>query len=287
MSTILSEADYLVGITEDKPFTGKVVIFSFEYFDKIEVPSLEVEESNFVLPSQSEEKMSQNIYRRVGAEKDLKDLNLMFSQLCFQVTIESNKSDVEMREIICRISKETHLSLFICVVLSHGHSDTKFKTSNNMDMCIKIDIMNELEKSHNLKDTVKIYIGNFCRSDGSEAFVNSDSSQHLDAQPNSIIKNNNNVNLTKSILVFSTLPGTLSYRSPTVGSQFIQVFVRLIKEKHRTHDLFSLLELTNMELQTNPFSFVDDENNLIICQQALHYESFNLTRKILLFPTVL
>lgn len=299
---IPSENSYSVGITEDKPFSGEVLILSFEQFQASSFES-SCSELLALRPPPTN--------NRVGGEKDRHNLFQLFNDFGFRVSVEVNKTKKEVEQIISRIGNENHISLVICVVLSHGCSDSKFFTSDGESMCIKIDIMNRLEASNNMKNCVKIYIGNFCR-DGSDEAVsfpgfqmigtdNISMSNGSDVRSDSVITdltnnfaNTNKTNLSKTILVFSSLPGNESFRSEKKGSLFIQNLIKIIRQNYSSCDFVSILELTNEKLQRHKALNKSDSNGsngknegtAVLRKQAMHYEVFDVTRKIYLFPTV-
>jgi hypothetical protein len=180
--------------------------------------------------------------------------------------------DLSKSEVLVEVNKigiEIHLDLFICVVLSHGTQGSQFNCFDHQELCIKSDIMNRFESCPNLQKSTKIYFANFCRVyDGEESH-----SPLLEP-----------IKHTNTMLIFSTLPGTKSYRSNVNGSIFIQELVKIIRDNYFKYDLIHIIHETNKALQ---LLLGEERFAHSGYEQAVHFESFNVIGKIYLYPTVL
>ncbi len=79
------------------------------------------------------------------------------------------------------------------------------------------------------------------------------------------------VNLTNTVVVFSTLPNTVSWRNAKRGSVFIEQFIRVMHEKHHIWDFLRIINHTN---------------KLINHKQNVHCQLFGISQPIVLRPTV-
>ncbi len=79
------------------------------------------------------------------------------------------------------------------------------------------------------------------------------------------------VKLTNTLVVFSTLPNTASWRNEKLGSVFIEQFIRVMHEKHHIWDFLRIINHTN---------------RLINHTQNVHCQLFGISYQIVLRPTV-
>ncbi len=250
-------ANYQFGITEKCPFFGRAVLFSFESF-----------ESN---PKAIRE----------GSVKDRETLTKLFQDLGLLVTVELNRTADQVQSAVQRICAEDHLDLFICIFLSHGHSNKYFFTYNNQSIDMD-SILVQFERSNKLKSSVKIYLANFCRE--GEAEINS---RNLTTETGS----HSIFPLTNTLKVFSTLPGNVSWRNKISGSYFISQFVKAVRSCAPYFEVAEILIQANVliknKLEDKMKSQHAQENSTILfMEQALHVEMCHFDSRCYLMPQV-
>ncbi len=235
----------LFGITENCPYFGKAVIFSFESFD------------------------SNPEAVREGSEVDRENLIKLFQDMGLLVSVELNRTAEQVRTAVMRIAGEDQLDLFICVFMSHGHSNKYFYTYDGESMDMDI-LLEQFERSIKFKNCVKIYLANFCRATDAE----DDSSENQQIT--------HNIRFTNTLKVFSTLPGDVSWRNKKTGSYFISNFVKAARNCEPHFELTEILNQANSLLRDKVKSTMESllaKGKLdIFMKQALQVENYLTSR---------
>ncbi len=249
-------ANHVFGISESSPFFGKAVILSFEIFET-DHPDLK---------------------SRVGSNVDRESLESLFAEMGLAVEIKLNLTENELNKFTDMLASESQPDLFICAILSHGHDNSFFLTSDLYAVNIN-SIIEKLERSVEFKDTVKIYLANFCRTGESQTENLSDT---ISAQ----------ITPTNTLKIFSTLPGNKSWRSPNKGSFFIEQFVIAARALKPHYEIVTIANTTNKQIQDRMAGLTisalkKGSIDYVTKDQAIHvnYSNFNSPR-CLLMPQV-
>ena len=179
---------------------------------------------------------------REGSQKDVTRLTNLFKSLRFKVIIKGDLERYQIEEVAQEYGGKNHdkFVAFVLIVMSHGYDEDCILGVDNKLVSVR-SLMREFqaEKCPSLKGKPKILIIQTCRGsrkyefEGSEDYVES-----VNADPTEFYLADNRVDpfsldssLSKSVfppetdflLAFATVPGYVSFRSPTSGALFIQV----------------------------------------------------------------
>ena len=176
---------------------------------------------------------------RVGAEKDESSLKELFSNLSFKVIVKNDLKKHEMEKVAEDYGAENHAKFdaFVMIVMSHGWDGDCILGVDERATTVK-NLMAEFRgtKCPSLKNKPKLFIIQTCRG-GSGSPADSTSSQAVSST--STLQDNElcdtalpaDSTLPRSVfppeadfvLAFATVPGSVSYRSQSNGTYFIQV----------------------------------------------------------------
>ena len=185
---------------------------------------------------------------REGSEQDVESLRTLFESLRFEVIIKRDLKRDQIKGVAQAYGSKNHdkFVAFVLIVMSHGDDkDCIFGVDDDSISVIKVMKEFQAERCPSLKGKPKIFIIQSCRGSRQsnvERFddffesINADSTE-FDLPDNNVDPFSLDSSLSKSVfppetdflLAFATVPGYVSFRSPTSGAFFIQVrfpFVR-------------------------------------------------------------
>ena len=176
---------------------------------------------------------------RLGAEVDEKRLKKIFRDLFFTVIVKRDLTRDQMEEVAKKYGAKDHsrFDAFVMIVMSHGEDDDYILGVD--EKCTKVkDLMVNFQetKCPSLKKKPKVFIIQTCRG-GSGSSADNVSSQVVPLTSTQVdyevcdAASSSDSTLPRSVLppeadfvvAFATVPGYVSYRSPTDGACFIQV----------------------------------------------------------------
>ena len=179
---------------------------------------------------------------REGSEQDVESLRNLFESLRFEVVIKRDLKRDQIKGVAQEYGGKNHdkFVAFVLIVMSHGdEKDCILGVDNDSISVWRVMKEFQAEKCPSLKGKPKILIIQTCRgSRQCDIERSGDFVQSINADPTELDLADNCVDpfsldssLFKSVfppetdflLAFATVPGYVSFRSPTSGSFFIQV----------------------------------------------------------------
>ena len=167
---------------------------------------------------------------REGSEQDVERLRNLFESLRFQVIIKRDLKRDQIKGVAKEYGGKNHdkFVAFVLIVMSHGgDKDRIFGVDNHSVSVRKLMKKFQAERCPSLKGKPKILIIQTCRGSrqNDAESINADTTEFHQAD------NRVDSSLSKSVfpmetdflLAFATVPGYVSFRSPTSGAFFIQV----------------------------------------------------------------
>ncbi|XP_020632853.1 caspase-1-A-like [Orbicella faveolata] len=200
---------------------------------------------------------------RPGAVEDERSLKQIFDDLFFTVIVKTDLTKHQMENVAAEYGAKDHTTFdaFVMIVMSHGGDGDCIMGVDGRETSVK-NLMVEFQetKCPSLKKKPKVFIIQTCRGEsGSPAYnvssqaVPSTSTQVnyelCDASllPDSTLPRSVFPAEADFVLAFATVPGYVSYRSPTDGTYFIQSLVKTIREhRHHHHFLEILMQITKL-----------------------------------------
>ena len=184
-------------------------------------------------------KFRNSTYDRPGAEVDERSLRQIFDDLFFTVIVKRDLTRDQMENVAAEYGAKDHsrFDAFVMIVMSHGEDDDYILGVEKKGANVK-DLMVEFQetKCPSLKKKPKVFIIQACRgvSGSSADYVSSKVVPLTSTQMNYELcdaVSSSDSTLPRSVfppeadfvVAFATVPGCVSYRSPTDGALFIQV----------------------------------------------------------------
>ncbi len=285
-----------VSISETNSYIGRALILSFE-----------------VLNTQNDN-MPESVVDTNGL------LLLLKHTLKFEVTLVQNRTRLEVSAIIKKFCRENHpqhsAGIFMCFIISHGKGCSQFLTSDGQWMDVFEDVIQPIQNAPFMMNMKKCYILNFCRNDiinqvkfldemeekqlsadqfgsppvcfeSGDKQIEDDSpifydhaSDSCDSLHESLIKATMKTKLRRTFIAFSTLPGFSAFRDSTLGSLFVNQFVRVVAASYKTTDLMQMMEMVDRSMEKS----MEDERQHFKAQR-IHVQMFEWN-KLVLFPNV-
>ncbi|XP_044178990.1 uncharacterized protein LOC114974816 [Acropora millepora] len=197
---------------------------------------------------------------REGSERDVERLRNLFESLRFEVIIKRDLKRDQIEGVAQEYGGKKHdkFVAFVLIIMSHGDDEDCILGVDNKPVSVRA-LMREFkaEKCPSLKGKPKILIIQTCRgSRRCDVERSGDFVQSINADPTEFDLADNRVDpflldssLSKSVfppetdflLAFATVPGYVSFRSPTFGAFFIQELVEVIEKYHGSHHLLDML----------------------------------------------
>lgn len=193
-----------------------------------------------------------NLGKRDGGEKDTDKMKRLFTNLDFIVRVHKNVKLSVLKEILVTASLGDHsqYSAFVCILMSHGNLGELFMSDGNVVSIVDIFRYFYSDRCKTLSKKPKLFFIQACQKDGGEvdgildrpgsvantsvantsvANATVANSPQLVVEETQPVLDQNHV-CTKKYLVpecpdfivsYSTLPGSLSFRDPDLGSLYI------------------------------------------------------------------
>ncbi|XP_058794750.1 caspase-3-like [Phymastichus coffea] len=221
--------------------------------------------------------IANNLYKdkedqRSGAKYDAENLKQLFKGMGFMVIYHEDLSGKDIDEKVYEFSKMTELrkadSAFI-IISSHGNGKIGVQeteilgvdyNSPEYNKVVSTKIINYFTANncHDLKNKPKVFIFQTCRGENKQVEVSryradsavNSSKPSIDEQHFS----NNLRDHQDMLIVYSTLPGFVSFRDHFNGSWFIQVLCEVFMNhayKYHILDLFSMIDYRLKNMRTS------------------------------------
>ncbi|XP_071173647.1 caspase-7-like isoform X1 [Mytilus edulis] len=174
---------------------------------------------------------------RQGSEKDTERLDNCFTKLGFQTEVLQNCTTAEMDRELKRLMAidQTDCDCFGMAILSHGENGR----ISTRDGSISLEnLIRKVKKCESLLGKPKLIFVQSCRLDNN---LTTDAS---------IVQSIPKLTIESDLLVsYATTKGNVAYRSPDLGSPYIQILTEILEAKGDKESLFDLLTEVNAKLQ--------------------------------------
>ena len=218
---------------------------------------------------------------RHGSEKDVDQIETLFTKLGFEVRKRENLSRLQLLKELDDVACQDH-SAYDCFVLwlmSHGRSGEVFCSDGNT---IPIQTLHDmLSECNTLRDKPKLFFIQACRGDGEDEGVSvsantgiSSYEQHSPSQVDSPIdavkKPAPRVPTHADFLyAFSTVDEYVSYRHKALGSYYVRGLVEAFRERAVYDHLLDILTVVNQKVSNMEANMpsVGNKNEIKIFKQ--------------------
>lgn len=197
---------------------------------------------------------------RQGSELDADRMKTLFTQLYFKVTVASNLTHDEMKELLRLVSKaESHTSADCLVVILMSHGDEGFIFGSDGK---KLDLQNDVYGTFNNKECPtlqgkpKIFFVQACRGGErhygtDDVRIRTDSLNLQDGNASVTSKRTRNLIAVVSDMYIAdaTIPGYTALRSTAMGSWFLSAVAKVFSEHACSTSLDGLMRRVHKMVQ--------------------------------------
>ncbi|XP_077535224.1 uncharacterized protein LOC144147061 isoform X2 [Haemaphysalis longicornis] len=190
---------------------------------------------------------------REGSELDADCMKTLFTQLHFNVTVASNLTRDEMKDLLRRVSKaESHRFADCLVVILMSHGEERFIYGSDGE---KLHLRNDVYRTFNneecpaLKKKPKIFLVQACR--GAE-WDNGTDDVRISADSRNVPDGNSTVTseptrnripvLSDMYIAYATIPGYIALRNRAMGSWFLSAVTKVFSEHACSTSLDGLMD---------------------------------------------
>ncbi|RZC33126.1 caspase-7-like, partial [Asbolus verrucosus] len=182
---------------------------------------------------------------RKGAKADDENLQNLFKQMGFKVSLKRDLKKKDLESSVENFSKKLAKSsdISVVIVMSHGTTNDVWRGTEVFGVDEKGVLTEDLlqyfsgDKCKNMLNKPKIFIFQCCRGDN-EQFIQSD------ARP---VKRQSRP-IGDMLIAYSTLPGFVSYRNPESGTWYIQTLCEVFSKHAHEYHVEELLKIVDLEL---------------------------------------
>lgn len=189
-------------------------------------------------------------WNRPGNEVDSENLENVFTKLGFDVDNETNLNKEATMKIIKKMAKKSSFDSFVLFVCSHGN-EKSFYTSDKEEIALQ-DVITpfKVENCKGFADKPKMFFFSTCRGNAKEKMVKYEKDQRPDAKKIGVAANIDyyRPNEADFIVVLSTVPGYISWRSEEDGTCFVESLCTCLTDNYETHQLIDILVMNNESL---------------------------------------
>ncbi|XP_077283548.1 caspase-1-like [Arctopsyche grandis] len=207
-----------------------------------------------------------NLESRIGTNVDCRKLNKILKKLRFKVKVFKDLTFIELKKEINKASSKDYSkhNCILVVILTHGENNHLF----TKDQLYKSSLIWEsFAKNRTLEHKPKIFFIQACQGTQQDeglrlvkiAKTEQNQSMNADVQDSTscaeLELNETSTyelfNIADFLLVFSTIPNYVSWRSKTFGAWFIQALIEKIEMHGNDADLLLLLTLVNQKVSVD------------------------------------
>ena len=214
--------------------------------------------------------------KRNGSEVDVRNLKELCEQLGFVVEIHKDLNKHDTITVLDNSAKNPlicDVDMLMVFVMSHGDNG---KITCSDDLYLDIEEILKKFICPGLKGKPKFFVFQACR--GQESDFGIDCRLQTDAKP--FIPNSHatrDPSWEDMLIVYSTVPGHVSYRHPQNGSWFIQSLVQVFMNHAHDKDLYFMLSRIASELRMKETKFYGEK-------QSFTYENRHFTKALYFNP---
>ena len=234
-------------------------------------------ESFFHNPEKTKkEEEKEQLYNRLGSDKDIEMLEKLFGALDFKVKIERNPKREKILKVLDNISYEDH-SNYDCFVLclkSHGLEGFVYGADGETVLLEDVCGFFSNSRCRTLKGKPKFFVIQACRGRDKDKGVVRDSPGSTETLPGNpvteaaissgsadgedeVADRGFHFSLPQYIhdhadmlMAYSTVSGYASFRNPLHGSRFVRCLVEVFREKAGHEDVLSMLTMVNNSISS-------------------------------------
>lgn len=225
---------------------------------------------------------------RLGSEKDVEALEMLFKALSFEVIIKRNLEKEEILQVLDDVANVNHTAYdcFVLCLMSHGKEELFYCSDGKT---VPIETIYDLFSSSScrtLRGKPKLIFIQACRgTEGQTGVVNDSPFYPGPLQPTAASVRDAdrewNFSFKRTmpdhsdfLLAYSTVNHYVSYRNELDGSRFVRCLVDVFREKAGHEDVLSMLTMVNDKL-----SKMGD-----IGRKQIGQPTATLTKKLFLWP---
>ena len=185
---------------------------------------------------------------RIGSEFDVDKVSTLFGDFGFEVVLHENLDSRAMRNVLVSTARKDHsrYDCFVLIIMSHGALGSVYGVDGMSVSCADIKSYFKPNSARTLLNKPKIFIYQACQGeqsmDGHVAPIDDIESDGLPEAHQSTPSESD------FLILYSTVPGFISYRSRSAGSFFIKSVVDNLRKLHRVEDVLSIMTNVNAEL---------------------------------------
>ncbi|KAG0718462.1 Caspase-9 [Chionoecetes opilio] len=201
---------------------------------------------------------------RLGSEIDVANLGQLFSQMGYKTSYHINMTKWDTIQALRDFrNQEEHSKADSCIVvfMSHGRDDRSFFTSDNQYLTVH----SVVERFNNrecpiLKGKPKIFIFQFCRGSGADIGVDAAPRPVAHSKGLSVDTDSSafgetllekDPTFTDMYIVYSTVGGFVSFRSPESGSWLVEAICKVFMRDACDTELEHLMKNVSRQVRSN------------------------------------
>ncbi|XP_052095186.1 caspase-3-like isoform X1 [Mytilus californianus] len=200
--------------------------------------------------------LSRELPKRPGADTDAENLETVLTGLGFRVVRKDNLKKWEMEHEIKTIARADHKAFdcFLLILSSHGNLGKLYGSDGQQVMMSQQLKLFKTEACKDLKGKPKLCFFQACPVGEEDVLVVADTAALAMEGTNKGKKNISDekpkflINDVDFLVGYSSLPGSVSYRSEQSSSFYLNSLYKNLKDKGEAYDLVTILEDVNREL---------------------------------------
>ncbi len=210
---------------------------------------------------------------RLGSNVDVQNLEKLCKQLGFKVKTHKNLTREETLKAIEKITKDQWLKttdMLMVFIMSHG-KDKSIICHDGL-LLENEEILSKFTCKE-LKGKPKFIIFNACRGEKKDEGESEYMMTDEEPTQQNVIQIKDPI-WQDMLIVYSSIPGYVSFRDPTTGTRFIQTLVKVFMNNAWDKDLFTLLRDIGIEINKIPHPY----------KQSIEYSIRGFDKKLYFYP---
>ncbi|XP_059175774.1 caspase-3-like isoform X2 [Physella acuta] len=179
-----------------------------------------------------------NMGERAGTDVDAESMHRLLNILGFEIIQRNNLTAEEMRLILQTVAAQDHTdnSCFVCIILTHGDEGYVFGTDREV---LFDDLVAPFKgnKCKSLASKPKIFLVQACKEP--EFQEEADTGMEVESEGETIVQKIPTE--ADFLVVYSIVPGSLSWRNKGNGSWFIQAIAEIFEKNYQTLDVMTMM----------------------------------------------
>ena len=184
---------------------------------------------------------------RFGTSVDAHNLENLFHYLGFVTQCHSNKTHIEMRQLLYDVAAMNHSNYdcLVVTILTHGdYGDVLYGTTGQGIVIQEVIETFSGTRCPTLIGKPKIFIIQACRGRRRNQTVQSNATNDDGCD----MIDSGHPNISDYLVAYSTIPGHVSFRNNKIGSIFISTLVEIFQRYAAYEDIDTMLQRVNNEV---------------------------------------